>query len=209
MKKSLLNSMRLCEFSPKVDKSVERLRYNLLHDDFKSLNSNPIIGDHMRPIQEQVRAKFTHDIFLFIKDQILFESKFVVVDHLEYENKSSTLFVETQYGKPERTWHVMYLHNRPIISFTCSCQLFESDGIPCCHIFSVMKAKLINSLPESLVTKRWTKEASPKKTNLVTFQRLICSLQDMVRCCLVVHVYVIRRLSLMKHMKKHVKPLTY
>ncbi|XP_062005564.1 protein FAR1-RELATED SEQUENCE 5-like [Rosa rugosa] len=159
--------MRLCEFLPRMDKTLARMRYNHLYDDFKSMNSDPIIGSHMRCMQEQVGAKFTHDIFLLIKDQIMFESKFVVADHLDYHNGSSTLFLVTQYGKAERTWHVTYLHGRQCISFKCSCQLFESDGIPCCHIFTVMKTKLLTKFPDTLVTHRWTKEASPKKTHLI------------------------------------------
>ncbi|XP_061993685.1 protein FAR1-RELATED SEQUENCE 7-like [Rosa rugosa] len=146
---------------------VEQMRYNNLYDDFKSMNSDPLIGRNMRCLQEQVGAKFTHDIFLLIKDQIMFESKFVVADHLDYENRSSTLFVITQYGKSERTWHVTYLHGRPCIYFKCSCQLFESDGIPRCHIFTVMKTKLLTNFPESLVTQRWRNEASPEKTHLI------------------------------------------
>ncbi|KAK9929414.1 hypothetical protein M0R45_026515 [Rubus argutus] len=38
----------------------------------------------------------------------------------------------------------------------CSCKLFESDGIPCSHIFSVIKFEHLNELPSGLVLKRWT-----------------------------------------------------
>lgn len=38
----------------------------------------------------------------------------------------------------------------------CSCKLFEFDGIPGSHKFSVMKFEHMNELPSSLVLKRWT-----------------------------------------------------
>ncbi|KAL6129454.1 hypothetical protein ACLB2K_072804 [Fragaria x ananassa] len=157
--------MELCEVLPRMDKTIEHIRFNGRNDDFKSMNSHPIIGSHMRCIQKQVGAKFTHDIFLLIKDQILFESKFIVADRLRDENRGSTLFIVTQYGKAERTWQVTRYQAHPDISFICSCHLFESDGIPCCHIFTAMKTMNMTSLPESLVKQRWTKQACTINTS--------------------------------------------
>ncbi|KAL6196535.1 hypothetical protein ACLB2K_032149 [Fragaria x ananassa] len=34
---------------------------------------------------------------------------------------------------------------------------FESDGIPCCHIFCVMKDQLVCKYPESLEKEHWKK----------------------------------------------------
>ncbi|KAM5578706.1 protein FAR1-RELATED SEQUENCE 5-like, partial [Rosa sericea] len=160
--------MRLCEVLPRMDKTIEQIRFNGLNDDFKSMNSHPVIGSHMRCIQEQVSAKFTHDVFLLIKDQILFESKFLVADRVRYENQGSTLHLVTQYGKPERTWHVTHYQGKPDLSFVCSCHLFESDGIPCCHIFTVMKTMNMTTLPEYLVKLRWTKQACTKNNSTLT-----------------------------------------
>ena len=39
----------------------------------------------------------------------------------------------------------------------CSCQLFESDDIPCRHIFCVIKTQDILELPDSLIHPRWCK----------------------------------------------------
>jgi hypothetical protein len=41
----------------------------------------------------------------------------------------------------------------------CSCQLFESIGISCCHSFCIMKAEHMLVFPSSSILKRWTKEA--------------------------------------------------
>ncbi|XLR56689.1 hypothetical protein S83_007361 [Arachis hypogaea] len=43
--------------------------------------------------------------------------------------------------------------------FSCSCKLFESRGIPCSHVFCAMKFENILEFPESLIYKRWTKNA--------------------------------------------------
>lgn len=155
---------KLYEVLPRMDRTIDRMRDRVLEDDFKSINSSPVYDTHMRCLEELIGKKFTHDIFLMIRDQIRFESKFVIADRVNFENTGSKIYKLTQYGKPERRWSVTYLHDEKNPSFQCSCKLFESDGIPCCHIFTVMKDSMLTILPESMVTKRWTKDANVCKT---------------------------------------------
>ncbi|XLR07847.1 hypothetical protein S83_035785 [Arachis hypogaea] len=41
----------------------------------------------------------------------------------------------------------------------CECKWFENRGIPCMHIFACLKHQHVEVIPESLVCKRWTKNA--------------------------------------------------
>ncbi|KAL6130825.1 hypothetical protein ACLB2K_069204 [Fragaria x ananassa] len=41
----------------------------------------------------------------------------------------------------------------------CSCGMFEYRGVPCRHMFSVMKNKNIFHLHKSLIVKRWSRDA--------------------------------------------------
>ena len=41
----------------------------------------------------------------------------------------------------------------------CGCRKYESEGIPCCHLFYVMKCEHLTEIPASLIMKRWTKSA--------------------------------------------------
>ncbi|CAI0423130.1 unnamed protein product, partial [Linum tenue] len=41
----------------------------------------------------------------------------------------------------------------------CSCGIFEFCGIPCRHIFCILKAENQIQIPKSLILKRWTKDA--------------------------------------------------
>lgn len=122
--------IRLYEVLPHMDKAIERIRDRVLEDNFRSIYSNPIYGRHIRCLQEQIGKIFTHDIFWLIKDQIGFDSKFVVADRVNYENTGFKVFKPTQSGKLERMWFVTYQHDKKNPSFQCSCKLFESDGIP-------------------------------------------------------------------------------
>lgn len=120
----------------------------------------------MRSLEEEIEEKFTHDVFLLIRDQINFEWNFVVSNVDINTETGASLFMISQYEKPERRWIVSCDNDDMNITFLCSCQLFESDGIPCCHIFSVLKHRMRTRLPDSLVKKRWTKEASVRRTLL-------------------------------------------
>lgn len=42
---------------------------------------------------------------------------------------------------------------------SCDCLMLETVGIPCSHIFSVMKAENMKAIPKCIVSTRWTKEA--------------------------------------------------
>ncbi|KAJ8615718.1 hypothetical protein MRB53_035090 [Persea americana] len=39
----------------------------------------------------------------------------------------------------------------------CSCKKFEFEGIPCCHVLSILRRGSILILPERYILKRWTK----------------------------------------------------
>ena len=49
-------------------------------------------------------------------------------------------------------------YNQPLIS--CDYNLFEGKGIPCHHMFYVMKVEHLRKIPESMIFKRWTKSAA-------------------------------------------------
>ncbi|KAK9912722.1 hypothetical protein M0R45_036571 [Rubus argutus] len=166
LKEGIGRSMRLYEFLPRMEKTIERIRNCVLVDDYRSDNSEPVYGSHMSCLQEEIGKKFTHDIFLLIKDQINFESKFVISGRDVVPQTCASLISLTQYGKPERRWTVLYQPAESNPTFVCSCKLFQSDGIPCCHIFAVIKCEQLTTFPESLVNKRWTKEGTIKRTLL-------------------------------------------
>lgn len=113
----------------------------------------------MRGIEEQVCKLFTDDIFVMIKSQINFEKRFVISQRVPFAINDSVVFYVSYYGRPECKWCVQYQINGGKPNLCCSCKQYESDGIPCAHIFCVMKREIMTDYPKSMVMKRWTKEA--------------------------------------------------
>ncbi|XLT86139.1 hypothetical protein HN873_007892 [Arachis hypogaea] len=66
-------------------------------------------------------------------------------------------FSVTALGDPAKDRRVEVDRGKNL--FSCSCKLFESRGIPCSHIFCAMKFENILEFPDSLIYKRWTKNA--------------------------------------------------
>ena len=73
------------------------------------------------------------------------------------ENKDNVMFKMNIFRSPKMEYQVLYDKRR--IMFLCDCRLFESCGIPCCHILCAMKPKHIDSLPNDLICKRWREDA--------------------------------------------------
>jgi len=44
----------------------------------------------------------------------------------------------------------------------CSCKIFESEGIPCCHILCVLKGKALHEFPSYYMLNQWTKMPANK-----------------------------------------------
>jgi hypothetical protein len=136
------------------------MRNRVVEDNFRGINSKPLLDSHMRVLEEHISKIFTHDIFVIIRGQIEFEKRFVMAKRLPYANVGSIVFYVTQYGRSERQWCVDYHLDEINPKFFCSCKLFESDGIPCAHIFCVMKTENVCKFPDFLVRSRWTRDAA-------------------------------------------------
>ncbi|KAL6133786.1 hypothetical protein ACLB2K_066020 [Fragaria x ananassa] len=92
-----------------------------------------------------------------IRDWILFKKQFVIVHRAPFPLTDTVVFYIAQYNKPHRRWSAEFQSHETNPLISCSCKQFESDGIPCCHIFYVMKDQLVCRYPKSLEKERWKK----------------------------------------------------
>ncbi|KAJ1394327.1 Zinc finger, PMZ-type [Sesbania bispinosa] len=58
---------------------------------------------------------------------------------------------------PNHQWYVSLV--LPVLDLKCSCLRMESLGIPCEHIICLLNYLEIRELPDSLIVRRWTKNA--------------------------------------------------
>lgn len=69
------------------------------------------------------------------------------------------LYSIDMYSHPESKWTVEYY---PMDSrMKCCCMMFESFGLPYCHMIVVMKYEHLLVIPRSLLMRKWTRSARP------------------------------------------------
>ncbi|CDP08176.1 unnamed protein product [Coffea canephora] len=72
--------------------------------------------------------------------------------------------------KPDMIWKVRYHPTNQ--SLTCSCFKLIKDGLPCCHIISVIKAEQLREFPRCCINKRWMKHARSEIDSGIDIQAL-------------------------------------
>ena len=143
--------MKLYEFMSHIDRAMSRLRNNEMKDDFDSSNQHPVLVTHLLHLEKQAAEVYTRNTFAWVRDEIKLEAKHSIVNCVP--DIDSMMYTFKKFDGGDQTWNVRYTPTTNM--FICSCKMFETIGIPCCHAFSVMKAMNQHRIPETLVMQRW------------------------------------------------------
>ncbi|XLR53734.1 hypothetical protein S83_004406 [Arachis hypogaea] len=145
----------LIDFMHNLDRALKEYKNNELIADFKSQFSEPVMITSLEVYERSASCYFTRNIFKKIRNEIQRAGAFNI------KVLSTTLdkveFNVTALGDPAKDRRVEVDRGKNL--FSCSCKLFESRGIPCSHVFCAMKFENILEFPDSLIYKRWTKNA--------------------------------------------------
>lgn len=115
---------------------------------FKSQFSQHVLTTTLENIEKYAVKVYTVEIFKEVKEEI-------VTERVEKGEKVTVKL--TKYGSSSS--RIKVVHDTSKTMFNCSCRSFESRGIPCSHIFVVMKEEQIDDIPSGLIMSRWTKNA--------------------------------------------------
>ncbi|KAI9169098.1 hypothetical protein LWI28_006902 [Acer negundo] len=169
MKDYVCSREKLFEFIPQIDRALMWLRNNFFGDEYVSKCKSPIILSHLKPLEEHASSTYTYQIYLDVAAQIMHESKYTHIAPEEEDNYR--VYHLPRYQFPDKKRKVVYnldrvgvqkvdedgiwdseKHNQPLIS--CDCNLFQGKGIPCRHMFCVMKVEHLRKIFESIIFKR-------------------------------------------------------
>ncbi|KAL5556344.1 hypothetical protein UlMin_038580 [Ulmus minor] len=139
---SYLNNFVNCklplrEFIRHVDIALRDIRQTEQYDDFISFNTEPPYPTDEALISylKQFGSSYTRQLYYMVKLEINMESRYIVIGH-ELEAQSN-IFKLRKFEFPDSNYIV--IHSPSNNHLQCSCLQFEYDGIPCQHIFAVMK----------------------------------------------------------------------
>ncbi|MED6109206.1 hypothetical protein PIB30_116899 [Stylosanthes scabra] len=145
----------LLEFVQGLEHAVRDYRHNELVSQFKSVYGEPVLTTGLKSLELCAANYYTREILAKVKEEILGVVGFDIVDE---ENISTliVLMVKECEGR-QREYRVVYDLNT--MNMECVCSRWSSEGYPCSHMFYAMKRLGLQKLPESLLLKRWSKDA--------------------------------------------------
>ncbi|KAH7858145.1 hypothetical protein Vadar_020501 [Vaccinium darrowii] len=138
-------------------------------------HSTPVLITQLHSLEKHGSEVYTHNIFKLFQDEILRESALVVANRVD-EGQDRRLYYLEHYSRRECKWTVEY---NPFDSrIKCCCLMFESFGLPCCHMISVMKYEHLVAIPHNLIMQRWTRFA---RLDSPTFRQIPDNMTSMAR----------------------------
>ncbi|KAH7846695.1 hypothetical protein Vadar_017068 [Vaccinium darrowii] len=126
-------------------------------------HSTPVLITQLQSLERHGREVYTQYIFKLFQDEIVRESALVVANRVD-EGEVRRLYYLEHYARREGNWTVEY--NPVDNQIKCCCLMFESFGLPCCHMISVMKCEHLLAIPKSLIMQRWTRRATPRQPTI-------------------------------------------
>ncbi|KAH9791182.1 protein FAR1-RELATED SEQUENCE 5 [Citrus sinensis] len=147
--------LRLIAFVKQMDRLIDRQREVEGKDDFDSTDGRPVLMTHMKLFESAAADVYTRPIFRLVMDQILQEGMHIAVQVSCEENYKS--FTVKKWKVSDEEWRVNIQGKWDNVS--CDCLMIETLGIPCSHMFAVMKVENVDSIPHSMILARWTKKA--------------------------------------------------
>ena len=130
-------------------------RNNELVAQFYSIYSQPVLTTGLESIEQGAANVYTREVFKEVKKEM--EGVAALFFGGRDSFATTVVYKLMKFGKPGREYRVLY--DRNLEKLECQCRLWNTHGIPCSHIFFVMKHEQIPELPEKLIMKRWSKDA--------------------------------------------------
>ncbi|KAM6547356.1 hypothetical protein CsatB_019032 [Cannabis sativa] len=156
LKRDLVMDLPLWMFLRHCDISLAMLRYNEMREHYKTTMTDPVLNQtNMESVEDEVASIFTREIFTRIRDEIKRSDKYVFEKAGTRTNYTICSVAKYRHESRKRT--VLYSDDGEDVR--CDCYWFETNGIPCQHIFTCMKSLHKHSFQSCLINYRWLKDA--------------------------------------------------
>ncbi|KAA8547929.1 hypothetical protein F0562_004358 [Nyssa sinensis] len=144
----------LQDFAEQYEKALDDRYEKEAKAEFETFYTKPILKTPL-PIEKQVAEVYTRKMFTIFQDEI-FQSLVLAVKLSGDEGSISTYEV-ARFDEEHKVYFVAF--NLSEQSASCSCKMFQFEGILCRHVIAVFKATNIFMLPPHYILKRWTRNA--------------------------------------------------
>lgn len=171
----LLVRLKLHEFVRYYEKGLVCLREDEAKADTESESTYPAFCTILRDLEKHAADVFTKSIFLKVREQIMGDAMLILISKEYLEDEACWIYKFSEYMKPDMSWKVHYHPTNQ--SLSCSCSKLVTEGVPCCHMVSVMKHEHLREFPRCCINKRWTKSTRSELDSRVDIQALNMAIQ--------------------------------
>ncbi|XP_027079924.2 protein FAR1-RELATED SEQUENCE 5-like [Coffea arabica] len=162
--------LKLHEFVRYFDNALVHLREDEAKADSESESTCPAFCTILRDLERHAADVFTKSIFLKVREQIMGDAMLILSNKEYLKDEACWVYRFSEYMKPDMIWKVRYHPTNQ--SLTCSCFKLIKDGLPCCHMISVIKAEQLREFPRCCINKRWMKRARSEIDSGIDIQSL-------------------------------------
>ncbi|XP_061349781.1 protein FAR1-RELATED SEQUENCE 7-like isoform X2 [Gastrolobium bilobum] len=152
---ALLNAQTpIVEFISRYERGLERRREEERKEDFNTSNFQPMLQTK-EPVEEQCRRLYTLTIFKVFQKELL--QCYSYLGFKIYEEGGLSRYLVRRCGNDMEKHVVTFSVSN--LSISCSCQMFEYEGILCRHALRVFQILELREVPSRYILHRWTKNA--------------------------------------------------
>ncbi|XP_025703599.1 protein FAR1-RELATED SEQUENCE 5-like [Arachis hypogaea] len=145
----------LLELVQNLEHALRDYRHNELVSQFKTVYGEPVLTTHLAALELCAANFYTREMFGKVKTEI---EGVAALDVINEENISTTVVLKVkEYYRGQHIYTVLYERNTE--NMECECSKWSSEGISCSHMFCAMKRIGLQKLPETLLLRRWSKDA--------------------------------------------------
>ncbi|XP_057952956.1 protein FAR1-RELATED SEQUENCE 5-like [Malania oleifera] len=144
----------LQDFAEQYEKALDDRYEKEAMAEFETFYAKPVLKTPL-PMEKQAAEVYTRKMFAMFQDEV-FESLILAVKKSGDEGAITTYEV-ARFDEHHKAYFVA--SNISEQRASCSCKMFEFEGIVCRHVLAVFKATNVFMLPEHYILKRWTRNA--------------------------------------------------
>jgi len=161
--------MSLVDLVEHYEFCLSRIHRNEIELDAKALVSTPFTKISANELEKSAAQTFTPIIFRRVMTHIRKGYNWSVRE-VVFDNGALRYEVALQ-SNSQRFFHVACTFGSSLADARCHCRKMEREGIPCAHIFCILKYLRIASIPPCCVSLRWimnAKSAFPTEMRMNT-----------------------------------------
>ena len=152
---TLLNAQTpIVEFVSRYERGLEQRREEEREEDSNTFNLQAFLQTK-EPVEEQCRRSYTLTVFKIFQKELL--QSYSYLGFKIYAEGANSRYLVRKCGNDNEKNIVTFCASN--LNVTCSCQMFEFEGVLCRHVLRVFQMLEIREIPSHYILHRWTRNA--------------------------------------------------